>query len=287
MVLFLLAHTPSDRMVAVRYPYLKQRIFASPDGGYEVVGADNAYSGSPVARVGHHNDCFLASETDMGTYNRGGARREQETAYLAADTLYTVFGGETCMLHEFNDCQRAVKELETVHGAYLNLDYNRKVLGKWKQQGCFDEIQRRLGARLVVTESRIAASAAPGGRLELEFDVKNVGFAPLYNPRVMQMLLRNEENGRLFRFGFDMDPRQWKPGKNYTVRQPISLPNDIPQGSYSLFLNLPDAYRTLQDDPRYSFRIASKGVWDPATGLNQLACGIAVAAPTAKPTGER
>ncbi|MHC4581257.1 MAG: DUF4874 domain-containing protein, partial [Planctomycetota bacterium] len=54
MLLSILRHTPSDRMVVVRYPYLKQRIFALCSGGYATINASNAYSELPVARVGHH-----------------------------------------------------------------------------------------------------------------------------------------------------------------------------------------------------------------------------------------
>jgi hypothetical protein len=86
MLLTILRHTPSDRMVVVRYPYLKQRLFALCAGGYATVDATNAYSQLPVARVGHHNDCFLSSNDDVGTYNRGGSTRAQETAYLAGET---------------------------------------------------------------------------------------------------------------------------------------------------------------------------------------------------------
>jgi Domain of unknown function (DUF4874) len=50
MLMFILAHTPRDRMVVVRYPYLKQQIFARCDTGYMTVDAANAYSGLPVAR---------------------------------------------------------------------------------------------------------------------------------------------------------------------------------------------------------------------------------------------
>ncbi|NQV36162.1 MAG: DUF4874 domain-containing protein, partial [Phycisphaeraceae bacterium] len=89
MLLSILRHTPSDRMVVVRYPTLKQRIFALCAGGHAAVNTSNAYSQLPVARVGHHNDCFLSSSDDVGTYNRGGNSREQETAYLAAETLHT------------------------------------------------------------------------------------------------------------------------------------------------------------------------------------------------------
>ena len=42
------------------------------------------------------------------------------------------------------------------------------------------------------------------------------------------------------------------------------------QGDYKLYLNLPDPYPTLHDDPRYSIRLANDSVWDEATGYNLL-----------------
>jgi hypothetical protein len=145
-------------MVLVRYPYFKQQIFKTADGGYEQVAEDNAYSGSKLARVGHHNDCFLASPTDYGTYERGDQTRKEETAYLAAETLYTLFGGETCNPHALNDCQRALSELETLHASY-----HPKVLAKWKEQGCFGSVAQRLGARFVLEQSSVGRRAQPGG----------------------------------------------------------------------------------------------------------------------------
>ena len=77
----------------------------------------------------------------------------------------------------------------------------------------------------------------------------------------------------------DVDPRHWKPGKSYVLRERVTLPNDMPKGAYAVYLNLPDPYETLQSDPRYSFRIASKGVWDPETGFNKLTGGVTVEVP--------
>ena len=42
--------------------------------------------------LGHHNDCFLASSTDYGTYDDVG----KEYPYLEQDTKYVPMGGETC-----------------------------------------------------------------------------------------------------------------------------------------------------------------------------------------------
>lgn len=276
MLLSILKHTPSDRMVVVRYPYLKQRLFALCDGGYATVNPSNAYSPLPVARVGHHNDCFLASPDDMGTYNRGGSSREQETAYLAAETLYTVYGGETCALHTLNDCQRAQEELALLHGTYLNRAYHPEVLKKWQEQGCFDEIQRRLGARLVLQHSCITETVSVGGTLIVELSLENRGYAALYNARRVQIVMTHQDLDQTLIHELAIDPRHWKPGQPQVILAAVPLTDTMAAGSYTVSLNLPDPYPSLQNDPRYSFRCANTGIWDMQTGYNRLAEGVMV-----------
>ncbi len=272
----LLNHTPAERMIAVRYPYFKQQLFTGDGKDYERVDVTNAYSGTPVARIGHHNDCFLASETDYGTYERGGQTRAEETAYLAAETLYTLFGGETCNPHPLNDCQRALDELSTLHASYLNSAYHPKVLQKWSDQGCAEEISQRLGARLVLEESRAPRRVRAGETLDVEVALKNRGFAPLYNARGVEFALRNEESRALFTFVQDVDPRAWKPDQRHVLRGQLKLPTDMPTGSYALCLFLPDPSPRLRWDPRYAYRIANEDTWDAESGLNVLIKGIAV-----------
>ncbi len=46
--------------------------------------------------MGHHNDCFLASITDSGTYSSDSTVRGNEYSYLDRDSKYEFVGGETC-----------------------------------------------------------------------------------------------------------------------------------------------------------------------------------------------
>jgi|APSaa5957512622_1039677.scaffolds.fasta_scaffold14596_2 hypothetical protein len=289
MIFHILDHTPADRLILVRNPRLKQqvfkrgllkslllRIFGQNGDGFAVVDAGNAYSGKRVARVGHHNDCFLSSPDDFGTYGQGEMIQAEETAYIANETLYTAFGGETCQPHPRNDCGSAIAELETLHASYLNSGYNRKVLKKWTEQGCFDEVQWRLGARLVMTRSRIAASARPGDQLAVEIDLDNRGFASLYNARDVEIALENEASGAVRAFTVDADPRLWKPGESHAIVVPVPLPADMAPGAYTAYLHLPDPSPRLRDDPRYAYRIANIGIWDETRGYNKLASGIVV-----------
>ncbi len=276
LLFHLLEHTPAERMVLVRYPYFKQQMFKTANGSYERVDADNAYSGTKVARVGHHNDCFLASPTDYGTYERGGQTRAEETAYLSEETLYTLFGGETCNPHALNDCERALTELETLHASYLNNGYHPKVLEKWKEQGCFAEVAQRLGARFVLEQSRVGSRAQPGKKLAVELSLSNKGFAALYNPRSVELILTEQTSGAVYSFPQQVDPRTWKPGQRQTIKTALDLPVDMASGSYSLALYMPDPSPRLREDPRYAFRLANEGVWHAESGYNVFVEGILI-----------
>ena len=41
-------------------------------------------------------------------------------------------------------------------------------------------------------------------------------------------------------------------------------------GEYGVYLNLPDAYDVLHDNPAFSIRLANEDMWDEKTGYNYL-----------------
>src|SRR5690606_34540125 len=137
----MLAAMPETRAIQVRAPMFKEGSFG---GG--PLAADEAWSGSDRARLGHHNDCFLASSSDYGTY---ASPVSDWKDYVATDGRYTPIGGETCAVNEPRSaCGEATGEMETAHWSYLNRQYNVSVLDRWEDQGCADDVERRLGYRL-------------------------------------------------------------------------------------------------------------------------------------------
>ena len=42
-------------------------------------------------------------------------------------------------------------------------------------------------------------------------------------------------------------------------------------GEYKVYLNLPDPYPTIHDNPLFSIRLANENVWEEATGYNKIA----------------
>jgi hypothetical protein len=258
----ILAALPAERMVQLRYPPYK-------DEGYDGPLTDaEAYTGTSASRIGHHNDCFLASDTDWGTWPSDAIEPWKE--YVAQDTLYVTMGGETCNVNPpRSDCPTALAEMERFHYSYINDGYHPDVVAGWESQGCREEMEQRLGYRFVAGDFTYAPEAPPGGVLPFDLRIMNAGWAAPYNPRPLRIVL--DGAARYEAHVAEADVRWWMAGEAVRLDLRLQLPSAIEPGTYDLALWLPDAAEGLQDDGRYSIRLANEGVWDEARGLNILA----------------
>lgn len=266
----LLGSLPKSRMVAVRYPQDKKDIYNTT----EPLGPAGAFGGTDRARTGHHNDCFVADVDDWGTYwPLDPSSLEAQKSYLHRENRYVVQSGETCNYNPpRSDCPDALEDLERMRWSSLNSEYHPRVLRSWENQGCMVQIERRLGYRFKLLSSTIPRNAAAGGVFRMSFTIKNTGFASPYNPRKLEIVLRNRRTGEETRLRTDHDPRSWLPGPERTVALQERLPADLPTGAYDLFLSLPDP--GLRGRPEYSIRLANAGLWEPQTGYNALRTSI-------------
>jgi hypothetical protein len=256
----LLATLPDGRSVQVRTPGYKKLV----TGVTSPLGADTAYTTAVVARVGHHNDCFLANATDMGTYSG-----ERDRAYLERDTLYAPIGGETCRPNEpHSACENALSELARFHWSYLNWDYHGDIIESWRGD-CLDDIQRRLGYRLELVSGDFPAEVVAADGLAITLTLRNVGFAAPYNPRDVEIILRDVESHAEVALTATEDPRRWLAGEPHTFSVTATHADLLP-GAYELFLNLPDPQPSLRAIPAYSIRLANESIWEHATGYNIL-----------------
>lgn len=252
----LLAALPANRFVQVRYPADILALYPDP--------ADAA-----AARVAHHNDCFLSSDTDVGTYERHGENTiVRDQAYLAELTRFTPMSGESCApFPPRSECASALHEMELLHVSALNEAYHKGILRSWEQGGCMAEVVNRLGYRLALAGADFNEQVRPGGLLNLSVRLENGGFAALVNERPLFLVLEGEK-----RYPLPLpaiDPRTWQPGVSSFTLQ-VRLPADLPQGDYALALWLPDAAPGLQDNPLYAVRFANEGTWEEDTGFNRL-----------------
>jgi hypothetical protein len=266
----LLDALPQTRTVQVRYPTNIIQIY--PD----VLTSEQAFTGTRQARTAHHNDCFLSSDTDVGTYERDGVITfDSDRAYLAELTRFTPMSGETCAPYPpRSECASALQEMELLHVTSLNESYHKGILLSWEKGGCYDQISSRLGYLLTLTSAAFNQQVRPGGVLNLTVNLENTGFGAMINERPLYVVLDTPpgSGGKSKRYAVRLeaiDPRRWEPG-TVTLAVKLHVPSNAPLGEYRLALWLPDAYESLRDDPRYAVRFANGDVWDKETGLNLL-----------------
>lgn len=141
---------PNGPQIQMRTPALKQAFLNSSEVS---VTEQNAFNISDVgARIGHFDDCFLASANDQGTYRESSLNGPDHT-YIAAESQWTVRGGETCVPSKASlySCPRALQVLEQEHWTFLHI-WNAKYVTAWKKGGCWQTIQARLGYWLTIDQ---------------------------------------------------------------------------------------------------------------------------------------
>jgi hypothetical protein len=260
----LLDALPASRMIQVRTPRAKEAMWGAP------LTAAEAFNGSYKARAGHLNDCFLCNDTDAGTYPSSNLETYKD--FVAQETLFTPMGGETCQVNEGNqrgDCATALAEMERLHWSYINLDFFKPAIDRWRTEGCFDTIDRRLGYRFGLLEADVPPQVRPGGNFVLRVQLHNDGFGSLYNERPVFVVLDDGVNRYEVELA-SVDARRWAAGQDAEWSAHIELPHDVPEGDYALALWLPDAAAALRANPAFSLRFANDSGWDADKGYQVL-----------------
>ncbi|MEQ8821128.1 MAG: DUF4832 domain-containing protein [Sumerlaeia bacterium] len=263
----LLQHTPPGKFIALRTPPFKWDY----TGGTALL-PQQAFTGVPIARLAHHNDCFLASSTDVGTYP--GDSVELWKSRLGFDTQFVPIGGETCRVSEFGTCGFGIPEMERLHWSYLNIAYNQDVLDDMAP--CRLEFERRLGYRFRLVSASLPDQLVTGREATVRLVFANDGFAPIYNPRpVVLRLLRSDDVVMEIPLT-TADPRRWLPGEGltYTVQETFTVPPEIIPGDVDLAIRMPDPSGALEGDARYAIRLANPDLWDAAGGQNVFLRGV-------------
>ena len=275
---------PAGRFLLVRYPMIKTEYL----GDTISLKADEAYTSSARARIGCHNDAFLNAWGNMGTYASDDSDDDPKVRqYIANETLYVPNGGETNVedSEEFPGLPeqvyaKAESEMAKYHWSFCGSTYSEEVTDRWRNHGIYEELDRKMGYRYQLTTATIPDAAHAGGDARFVLHIKNVGYAPLYNERPAYIVLSNQQSA--FSIQLSTDPRRWLPnGVVTTIDEFLTIPADVPAGTYDLYLHLPDAAESLAADPRYAVRFANVGTWDATTGMNRLNATIQISGTTA------
>lgn len=286
VVTALLDATPANRAVQVRYPQMKQKYIYGINAPVTsaAMTAAQAHTVADIARLGFHNDCFLAASDDFGTYWDYGSTATGSSdqtpilkPYAAADGKYVPVGGETCGdgYSPQNDCSGiAVSDMADLNYSFLNSEYNNDVNNDWETDNCMDEIKQKLGYRFVMLNGIYPATASAGTSISFDINVENVGFAAPYNERNLNLVLRNTTTQTDYKAsisGTNTDTRLWHTG-TIAMTANAMLPGTLPLGTYELFLHIldPSNNGNIANRPEYSIQLANVGTWEASTGFNQL-----------------
>ena len=268
----LLKAVPADRCIQVRTPLFKTEYIGSTAALTEA----EAWKNTAKARIGHHNDAFMWDYDNMGTYTDTAKQKP----YLAQETLYVPVGGESDVYVEEYAAQwgtyaKTTAEMSRLHWTYINKGYAGAILTEWKNNGAYNEMNRKMGYRYQLVNATLPDQATAGGKAVVKINLKNVGYAPLYNERHAYIVLKNGNTS--YRIQLQSDPRTWKPnGVQTTINEQITIPSNVANGTYQMYLYLPDAYASIASNPAYAVRFANANVWEASTGMNKLNASITI-----------
>lgn len=269
----LLNALPGDRMIAVRYRNIKTDFL----GHDRALTSTQAFQNTPQARLGAHNDCFVSEYEDHGTYPSEPAQIEAYKQYFEQDNKFVIQGGETCALHQtYSQCANAISEMKRMKFSQLNLEFHPDVWQLWRTGGCYAEIKRRLGYRLRLASADLPANARAGATMRCVFNFRNDGFAPLFNSRPTNIVLRNTVTNAEYTIPLGYDIRRLPIGSVVAIDRDLLVPANVPEGNYAMLLHLRDPL--LPNRPEYAVRLANQDMWQSGKGYNNLNHVVAIAA---------
>lgn len=266
----LLQALPAQRLLQVRYPADLARWYPEP----VTLAQWMSSSPPPAGRIGLHNDCFLASMDDVGTYFAETATESQTLrTYAQQATAVTGAGGETCAPSEpiqaRMTCADILREGAAYHMSYLNRDYYEGFFAQWQAGGCLAEVSRRLGYRLALQTVAHSSTAVRQGMLAWSVTLLNQGWARPLNERSLVLSLVDTQGQTTVLPLPGTDLRQAAPGEPLHLGGEVALPVTLAAGTYRVHLGAPDPAASLAVNPAYTLRFANAD--DGVTGVQWMA----------------
>lgn len=240
--------------------------------------------GTDMDRLGFHNDAFLGSSDDLGTfrsYDATPALARKNTpevlrSYVKSQ-MTNVVGGETSTFNPPR-CKCEIdggiveRELADYGYSYLNSTYNQKVLASWTP--CINEIKKKLGYRFYLKSVSLPSSVSRGNVIDFRATLVNEGYASVYNARTVYLVL-SSDSGLLYFIPLRSNIKNWRPG-SITLTEKLRVTTKVLKGRYKVSLYLPDANKKVSSKPAYAIRFANVNMWDPVSGRNDLSAHLTV-----------
>ncbi len=231
--------------IQVRYVEYKKRLY--PNGH---------------SRIGFYNDAFLGEWGDSGMFLVNSIQSAPSTTdsnYLITQTENLPMTGETNQVNApRTNCSNAVIEMNKYNWSLINKDYYTENINSWTSGGCYAEMDKKLGYRFELLNSSFSNNT-------LTLNLQNSGYANVYRSRKAYVVFRNTATATEYPVEISPDIKAWKKGT--VIQFTKSFAGVVPNGTYQLYLNLPDPTLT---NTAFSIRCANTGTWDAVKGYNNL-----------------
>ena len=237
-------------------------------------------------RVGLYNDGYMGSNSDLGTY----ANREIETNWLNRVTTDTYFGGEFSGNIEFAKQydtylpENAIPEMYKTRLSYINGNifqlYKDYTFGEeysvegvdnsaYYGQNVFQFIRDHIGYRFVLRKSMLSESAEQGGKVDVDINIENTGFAnPVIHPAAYAII---EKDGKFMTADMlGIDCHNWYSCTTSEEKFSLSLPDSIETGDWNLYLRLAVSSDDIESLNHRAIRFANENIWDSTLGANYI-----------------
>ncbi len=198
-------------------------------------------------KMGLFDDAIFGSQTHLGTF---GSNPRSSSGWEALWSRYSELefenelcvhvpnGGEALSGEEFiqeSSKAQILSTLQQMHITYLNKDYDRVILERWKAWSCgmagvwqekslYEYIGAHLGYRFIVRNVNVHASEKEPQKFQIQIDIENVGFANFYQDAVVYLEWIDEKN-QLFRKEIFTDMRGWNASAVTTICTDIDAQN--------------------------------------------------------------
>ena len=262
----LLAALPANRQLNLRYPYDLIKWYGTP------ASAEDFANNSEKARIGIHNDCYLASIDDTGTYQpRRDLTIDAQRLFTRAQVQYTSFGGETCapIAQARTTCSDILREGKEYRLGYLNYDYHEDFINGWEKEGCMADVRKNIGYRIELSQFQIS-SKAQSGSLKWALKLSNQGWARPLNPRDIVVRFTSADGSSKDVALENTNLRTLDAGASAQWEGTLTLPG-LSAGEYSVSLGAPDPDARLAGNTRFSLRFANADSgsvqWNLRTGF--------------------
>ncbi|MBO7698593.1 MAG: DUF4832 domain-containing protein, partial [Erysipelotrichaceae bacterium] len=245
---------PENMFMAVRTP-VQWRLITGYEDDLKLIRQSNDLE----RQLGLFNDGMMYSYTDLGTYGEDSDTdpgfyktwsRERELDFQEKLCGSVPNGGEVVGDSEYSDLDNAIYNLSKMHVSYLNIDFDKRVFDKWensliKDEGIYKGIDGKkyitdhLGYRFVVSENQMNYDRR-ANRIDIQFSIRNVGFAPIYTDTKIKVRYVSENEEKIVELKSDL--KELSGGlKNEIQKYETSIQlNELSRDDYDVYVYIED-----------------------------------------------